>query len=402
MTTADDGRAHGIMEEESPDSHLGPFTWQSHSIPGNGIAGTNNYMPRYTSTRMPPIALEVERDNIPGKQSDRVDDEEGESVLVTNLDQLHVDTSNNASSFKPARITLKPSDFHGGKEDPISYLDSFNLISKSNHWSDQIKADLFPSFLKSTALAWYMQKTDEREREGKGAWDWSTLQDEFINSSGPIETRKNLIEIQLWNRRQKEQESCLEFAIAIENLSSRLDKNMVDKRRIQNVIRGLIDKNREIVLPHNPQKMSELMSILSKIDEATLWKARLDDTQTEIILFQTGGRNDRRPILRPTSPLHNAFSSPQFTQNKGNNDFKAGRNNFPRYRGNGRQRVTFSANTAGKESDKGRSWNNSSSTSFNQCYNCGDTGHFRRQCPLLRNLNYQQEFHNRSPGRSPK
>lgn len=280
-----------------------------------------------------------------------------------------------------------------------------------------MKVDLFPSFMRKNAFAWYIQNTTQREREGKGDWDWKSLESSFLNSGGPIETRHEAIQYKLWHTKQKKEESCYAFAVRVDNLCKK------DKKCINYIKRGLKPAVLTNLNLHNPETLSKLMELL-KADESTMLAEQLaerhETDHNEIVLMQSSRPGkDRRPIYR-TPQTEREVSS--YTSNPGQSYFSP-----PRQYSEQTREYPYERNAYPKKQpdfqqyprqDQSREKNDMSGTkqvSFmeppgrysprpqratcqqgpRRCFGCNEIGYIRYNCPL----NYR-EGERGPPGRN--
>ena len=45
--------------------------------------------------------------------------------------------------------------FHGGNQDPITWLNEFNLVCAANGWNNAQKLQIVPAYLKGAASVWW-------------------------------------------------------------------------------------------------------------------------------------------------------------------------------------------------------------------------------------------------------
>jgi len=225
-----------------------------------------------------------------------------------NLDTLfHLDPSHH-HIMKPANISVKPSEYYGNSTDePQDFIDQFNLASTANRWNEDTKLIQFPSYLRGKALQWYNAASTSRKRLGEKDFTWDELEQEFLNSNGPAETRQDAIEYRLMGRKQGPTEPCYEYLISIENLCNRVDKDMSDKRRIKYALRGLRADVLNTVNTHNPSTVKELAALLSKCDESTLLTSYNKAEEVNELVFYTNNLEGHPTHTKP-SPENNASS----------------------------------------------------------------------------------------------
>ena len=72
---------------------------------------------------------------------------------MTNLSNT-VTANNNALQNRGNQAAQVPT-FYGGNQDPISWLNEFNLTSAANGWNDARKIQIVPAYLKGAAAVWY-------------------------------------------------------------------------------------------------------------------------------------------------------------------------------------------------------------------------------------------------------
>src|SRR4051812_41868339 len=102
----------------------------------------------------------------------------------------HVDDLNESGDggmdVKPPRksiaLAVKPPYFSGQKGDPYEFFMEFDLAATANAWDPETFIAQFRAHLTGPARNWLTAATNQREREGKGAWDVDTLKEEFLKN----------------------------------------------------------------------------------------------------------------------------------------------------------------------------------------------------------------------------
>jgi len=186
--------------------------------------------------------------------------------------------------IKPIRVAATPPYYTGSKSScPYEFMSAFLRAAESNGWSEQMIIKQFPIFLRDKALAWYESKTAIRLRAGEPTWTWQKLKDEFLNSNGPIEARRDQLEWKILTMRQSKDENCSEFLIKMENLCNRLNHNMSEARRIKLCIRGLHKEAIQAVNMQNPKTYSDLANLLAKYDETYIIAGNAETDEDAVI-----------------------------------------------------------------------------------------------------------------------
>jgi len=187
-------------------------------------------------------------------------------------------------AIKPIRVAATPPYYTGSKNNcPHEFISAYLRAAECNGWTEDMQVRQFPIFLKDKALAWYEAKTAERVRLGETNWTWDILKNEFLNTNGPIEARKDQLEWKILTLKQSRDENCSEFLIKLDNLCNRLDPKMSDARRIKLCIRGLHKDAIQAVNMRNPKTHAELVELLAKYDETYIISGNEQYMEDEIV-----------------------------------------------------------------------------------------------------------------------
>lgn len=261
-----------------------PVTTDINNMPITTIPGTSN--PIIPSTSVPPILHSIQSvaPNVTTLTTQPTTSTAHSSQVNAPLASTYTLVP---TTPKPATIPIKPNPYNPDVDNPINFLQTYELAATANSWPIELRCAYFPTFLNPKALDWYMSKTNIRQRSGLGQWTWEDLKKEFLKSSGSVQTRKSFLEYELHRRAQKTDESATTFATTIDNICNHIDSTMPDEKRIKFILNGLKPDIRLAIFPHSPTTLSELFMLLERIDEAmTLNKFDNNFRSSELVMLQ--------------------------------------------------------------------------------------------------------------------
>ncbi len=268
---------------------------------------------------------------------------------------------------------IKP--FSGSLEE--SYLEwkkrVFDLHARARGWTQAEKARQFPIYLQGTALNFYLALPEETQD------DWPALVQAFADHFH-TDLRRGAVALALRNFRQEEGQSVTEFATTLGKLLRECfydlqpnaqepllgqyfhDKLLPDIREHLDLTQPNADYNQSYLLARNYENAK-----LLKHNQFVAPKSFVPAAQVFAGFATRSHRNNYRHGPWHSTPGRSAYSG-----------------------GGNAQR--FSAPGAGSSDNNYRTVQNfqSGSSDAYSCHRCGQSGHFRRSCPLL---------HNQSSGR---
>ncbi|CAL8087328.1 unnamed protein product [Orchesella dallaii] len=321
--TAEGGDAFNIINPFRPETQSTRMMQQSQILAADGrLFNRTEYIPPPSSTIRPPPSINTNaaqtssnlntrhltrttthnRATSPIVDSDLDDiaDTDGQPLIANRLASI-LQSSNFA---RPAKIVTKPQPFDSAAPgaDPLAFMRLFEIAAKANNWNDAIKLQQFPTFLINKSLQWYFSLNDDRSRLDKFPWTWQELKQEFLDTGGSVETRKQFLGFKLQQQRQGKAESCSEFAIAMNNLCTSVNPNMKDEERVNHIMMNLQDDNRTAAYMQAPKTMEELTKVLARIDESKAFSRFHKDNLDDNVVFMNMPVQDRAIQARHPPP----------------------------------------------------------------------------------------------------
>lgn len=151
--------------------------------------------------------------------------------------------------------------YHGLQtENPMDFLDKYEIAACSNNWSDDTKINLFPAHLASTALTWYKHYSVN----GVGD-DWEELKKHFLATFTPAaqaQTLQALLERKVQGRNQP----VISYYLEILSICKRHDPDTPEKQIIQYIIQGLRPEFCDKILNETCDTLQQLEKSLKKIE----------------------------------------------------------------------------------------------------------------------------------------
>ena len=171
------------------------------------------------------------------------------------------------AQVRPVRHAITPAKYSGEKgSNPAQHLAAFNIAARANGWDENLKLIQFPGTLIKFSLSWYLAATEKKVRNDQD-WTWQTLKTEFLQhgTQGLFATD---LEFLLMDRRQKDDETCLEYMYAVEQLMTQIDDEMDEDKKIKYLKRGLKAENFKRINLVPCRDMDELTNLFESLDEA--------------------------------------------------------------------------------------------------------------------------------------
>jgi hypothetical protein len=112
--------------------------------------------------------------------------------------------------------------FYGGNQDPIAWLNEFNLASAANGWNNARKLQIIPAYLKGAAAVWYQTVVGNPITAWAGAMNNNTFEYVFkqrFHTPALVELWST--ELDQWQ--QQPGESVDQYASAIQELYQRIN-----------------------------------------------------------------------------------------------------------------------------------------------------------------------------------
>jgi hypothetical protein len=146
----------------------------------------------------------------------------------------------------------------GNEEDPQDWFENFERIGISNGWTEEILAVKLPCYLKDTPLLVW-QSIDNREKS-----NYKKVKQTILDQFKSDESYEQLF----YNRKQKENESCLEYALKLEKLAKRafpgIDR---EKETIRVFSKGTLANIKQLILMTSPRTLKEAVEAARKAEE---------------------------------------------------------------------------------------------------------------------------------------
>lgn len=160
-----------------------------------------------------------------------------------------------------------PPTFDPLTDNPILFLQSYNRAATYNGWNNVNKLRLFGTFLRGSAQDWL---EDYKSDPANGTKTWEAVQLDFKTQFNADDALEDLRD-ELDNRKQKDQESPLEYYNEIYKLCKIVDNRMSDTEINRILKRGLKPKYQTLLIQmgkktNTAQELQELMKKFNKLD----------------------------------------------------------------------------------------------------------------------------------------
>jgi hypothetical protein len=308
--------------------------------------------------------------------------------------------ANTQAVANPPRRELRVADlpyFYAGNQDPLAWIEEFEKACNANGISNDRKIQVVPAYLKGAAATWWTtnQALAQNHANRIGVWtDANNNNTNFVVNFPEAFRTQTLIEIwttELERRRQQPGESIDTYAAALLELYRRVEHGgfqYPEGIKARRFVNGLQPELYVNVKPHNDQT----------------WQAAVDRAKSYELTYQDQGAvaaymNKYAPInnTNQTDMLNQAIQNltqqiqqinlggRRNYQNRQNNyqPNNNQRNFYPNNQNNFNQQP-FQPNNQYQPNNPYQP-NNFPRNNF-ICYQCGQPGHTRRNCPQLRNI----------------
>ena len=277
------------------------------------------------------------------------------------------------------------SNFSGGNQDPISWLEEFTRACDANGTSDNRKLLVVPAYLKEPASTWWTMNQTLQAGDANRITQWtgnnnnSDFKTNFVNTFCTT-TLTEIWTTELEKRQQNLNENVDSYASALQELYRRVEVNgfqYPEAMKARRLVNGLLPELHLMVKPHNDQT----------------WTAALDRAKAYELTYQnqksvTAYMNRYAPTTPNTqsNELSNAITTltQQFSQLMTN--MSSQQTQQPQY---GQPRRNYQNNY---QNNYRQQRPNQQNRPYQQpanlvCYNCGQPGHIRRDCSTINNNN---------------
>jgi hypothetical protein len=160
-------------------------------------------------------------------------------------------------------------------EDVQDFLRSFNVYSKLAGWNEDLKCRGVWCFMDGIARIWYNVTSNEcKWRRGSAVVrgvdvlsNWGLLED-AIKKRFDVEEEPMILRYRLSVRRQHENESVSDYAVAKEYMMCKLNPVMCEEEKLSHFVSGLLPMFQIVVVSQKPCTMQEAVKIASDHDRA--------------------------------------------------------------------------------------------------------------------------------------
>jgi hypothetical protein len=258
-------------------------------------------------------------------------------------------------------VTINIDHLEGIEEDLEEWFENFERIAASNGWNKDIMGMKVPCYLKDSALLIW-QNVDPKSKN-----DYDLIKRTILNRL----KNEDSLEQAFYNRKQKENETSIEYGLRLEKLSKRaFPRQDKEKETVKVFLKGLHDEIRKYVLFAKIETMEEAIEITKKVEDY----AKTTPKEIQAVSKELSEEGDRGEVKKERESRYTQreispgrYSYRGWDSNRQNRSF--GGNNYERsdYRHKNREGYRSKSRDTGLRS-------------FTKCYSCGQMGHMARYC----------------------
>lgn len=155
----------------------------------------------------------------------------------------------------------QPPYFNPATDNPIEFLKAYKIASQANNWNDMLQMCYFVNCLRDSAAIWF-RNFAKRNPNANWAKTLKAFKDTFVGPNHEEDLKYKLV-----SRRQKPDESLLEYYYAIIDLCDELDLTLDDNEMMRRVTSGLLPYYKHMFTISRPKTLIEFESLIESVSE---------------------------------------------------------------------------------------------------------------------------------------
>jgi len=172
----------------------------------------------------------------------------------------------------PIKLAITPRKFSGEDEEcSREFMELFDQAASSNRWLPDTCVTQFPNYLTHTASKWWRSFKNQRSRAAAAAGTplvaptWAEVVTAFQAAFEPNDVIG--AELRLDARKQRADETPEQYVFDIISLCERVDKDMIDERRVRYLLRNLKEYYLSRIMPLDPKTPEDFLVHMRRIAE---------------------------------------------------------------------------------------------------------------------------------------